>query len=213
MTATYPEISDSNAAVLRQLIPDIDHLLGREVPAATTLEGKAAQLRLFTTIARLLRQLERPILLILEDIHLSEAGLLPLPFVSQLIQEQKLLILASYRSDERPSMPQEMPQANHLHLSRLSPEALRQLSIAMLGQAGDEAIQSLLQRETEGNAFFAVERALAEDAGRLTDINTTGFRSKFCPMASRILYRRVDKIPQSAITLLHKAALAGTMST
>ncbi len=213
LVATLPQVDDLTASVLLPLVPDIAQLLHRAVEPAPELKEDAAQARLFTTIARLFWQAERPLLLILEDLHIAEASLLPLPYLTRLVTEYSLLILGSYRSDERPTLPTELDGMTHLFLPRLTADAMSDLSAAMLGDAGRaEAIQALLQRETEGNAFFAVEvvRALAEEAGRLGDIGQMTLPETLLPNGIQgIVQRRVSKLSSDARALLVKTAVAG----
>ncbi|MEM7114413.1 MAG: tetratricopeptide repeat protein [Chloroflexota bacterium] len=208
-----PDMDDLMAGVLLPLVPDIAQLLQRPVAPAPNLNESAAQQRLFMTIARLFWQVERPLLLILEDLHWSDASLLPLPYLLRLVAEHKLLIISSYRNDERPNLPNELPEMTHLPLARLGAAAMANLSAAMLGEAGrDQEIQALLQRETEGNAFFAVEvvRALAEEAGRLGDIGKVTLPETLLPNGIQdIVQRRVSKLSELARELLVKTAVAG----
>jgi predicted ATPase len=213
LVVTLPQIDDLTASVLLPLVPDIGQLLGREVPSAPELEGMAAQQRLFTTIARLFKRVERPLLLILEDLHWANVSLLPLPYLLRHINRHRLLVVGSYRSDERPDLPERLRQMSLLPLARLTPAALSELSSAMLGPVGEqEAVLTLLQRETEGNAFFAVEvvRALAEQVGRLSDIGQMALPEKLVPNGIQdIVQRRLSKLPDSAKALLVQTAVAG----
>ncbi len=213
LVATLPEVDDLTASVLLPLVPDMAQLLERDVPPATELKEDAAQVRLFTTIARLFWRAKRPLLLILEDLHLAHASLLPLPYLTRLVANYPLLILGSYRSDERPHLPEEISDVIHLPLPRLSAAAMADLSAAMLGNVGrDKRIQRLLQRETEGNAFFAVEvvRTLADEAGRLGDIGQMTLPETLLPNGIQdIVQRRVGKLPDEARELLVKTAVVG----
>ncbi|MEM7113991.1 MAG: tetratricopeptide repeat protein [Chloroflexota bacterium] len=213
LVATLPEIDALAASVLLPLVPDIAQLLGSPVQAAPELQSNAAQTRLFTTMARLLRQAKRPLLLILEDLHLDAASLLPLPYLTRSVKQHKLLLLGSYRSDEHPSLPNALSGMNHLPLERLSAAAMATLSEAMLGDVGrSKTLQSLLQRETEGNAFFAVEvvRALAEEAGQLTAIDQTTLpQSLMSAGIQSVITRRLTQVPLRAHRLLTLAAVAG----
>ncbi|MCP4997000.1 MAG: serine/threonine-protein kinase PknK, partial [Gammaproteobacteria bacterium] len=128
-----PTIADQTAAVLAPLVADMADLLGREVPPAPPLTGEAAQKRLFAAIATLFQQQSQPILLLLEDLQWTRESLLPLPDLLAHIDQQQLLIIGSYRDDERPDLPQQLPQMQAISLDRLSPDNMRQLSQAMLG--------------------------------------------------------------------------------
>src|SRR5258708_36938387 len=86
------------------------------------------------------------------------------------------LILATYRDDEAAELPGLRNRAKVIKLNRLSKDAMADLSTSMLGQSGHfPEMIDFLQRETEGNVFFAVEivRALAEEAGEIEKIGTT----------------------------------------
>ncbi|MCP4538622.1 MAG: hypothetical protein GY832_15925 [Chloroflexi bacterium] len=81
-----------------------------------------------------------------------------------------LLIIGTYRDDERPDLPDDLSGMQVLKLERLTEQGIAELSASMLGSAGGrEPVLDLLRRETEGSPFFLVEvvRALAEEAGQL----------------------------------------------
>ncbi|MEM7801699.1 MAG: tetratricopeptide repeat protein, partial [Chloroflexota bacterium] len=207
------EIDDLSAGVLQSLVPDISDLLQREVPPAPPLKGKAAQLRLLTTIASVFYAVEQPILLILEDLHWTKESILPLPYLLDGISSQRLLIVASYRNDEMPDLPSRLPSMQLLSLDRFNEETISQLSQAMLGTNGErEEIVDLLIKETEGNAFFAVEviRALAEASGHLDSVSENANPSRLIPHGiQEIVERRLARLPQEAQALLSLAALVG----
>ncbi|MEM7532237.1 MAG: protein kinase [Chloroflexota bacterium] len=207
------EIEDLTASILLPLVPDIAQLIGRPVHPAPELNSNAAQVRLFTTLSRLFQQLDRPILLILEDVHWADVSLLPFPYLTRRIDDRPLLIFATYRNDERPDLPNLVTEMTHFPLERLSSEAMADLSAAMLGEAGKRTdIQALLQEETEGNAFFAVEvvRSLADRAGRLGNIAEMILPKQIITNGIRgIVEQRLNRLPTWARQLLVKAAVAG----
>jgi hypothetical protein len=203
-------LSDLEAGVIKPLIPDVETLLGRKIPDALTLPGEAAQQRLHFTIAEICRtaaQTAPPLVLLLEDLHWTDESLEPLKVLLRLIADLPLLAIGSYRSEESPSLPLLLPDAHVLPVERLRPEHIAELSASMLGGVGKEpSVLKLLQKETEGNAFFLVEtvNALAEKAGRLDAVGQTplpeyilpvgcsassgndwnGFRSKIAPCSN-----------------------------
>jgi len=111
-----------------------------------------------------------------------------------------LVIIGSYRSDERPALPDELPTAQVIQMERLNDSEIAELSHSMLGDAGrDRQILTLLKRETEGNVFFLVEvvRFLAEEAGSLEQIvHRTLPRQVFAGGIQRLLQRRLDQVPE-----------------
>ena len=98
-------------------------------------------------------------------------------------------------------------------LNRLTNEMITELGEAMLGEVGKQpAVIALLQRETEGNAFFAVEvvRALAEEVGRLDSIGDMVLPETLLPNGIQdVVARRVGRLSQPARELLNLAAVAG----
>ncbi|MFP2903290.1 AAA family ATPase, partial [Corallococcus sp. 4LFB] len=164
------ELSDREARVLRPLVPDLEALLGREVPAAPELDADMAQLRLHQTVEDLFARLSQPTVVILEDLHQAHAESLQL--LAQLAARAPglpLLLLASFRDDEAPQLPERLSGPRMLRLLRLDAEEIAQLGESMLGAVGRRPdVVDLLRRESEGNPFLLVEvvRALAEERGR-----------------------------------------------
>jgi tetratricopeptide (TPR) repeat protein len=214
--ALSTELSDLEAGVLSEIVPDIAALLERDVPAAPELDVQAGQQRLVQTIANVLCRQSAPILLLLEDLQWTGEGLLPLKQLNRLVSEPSalsLLIVGSYRDDERPDLSLELPAMKAIKLKRLDPDNIAELSISMLGESGRRPqVLDLLQRETEGNVFFLVEvvRALAEESGRLSGVGLMTLPdSVFAGGIQRIIQRRLDRVPVQARPLLKLAAVAG----
>ena len=213
LVATVPQLDDRAASVLLSLVPDIGELLGRNVVPAAELPDQAAQVRLFASIAKLFQQAERPILLIIEDLQWANQSLLPLVYLSRLAKQQSLMIVGSFRSDERPNLPESLPDMTLLPLDRLNVDEMAELSEAMLGKVGQrEAILTLLQRESEGNAFFAVEivRSLASELDNLGDLEHQKMPVSLISSGIQdIVAHRLASISQDGQVLLDIAAVAG----
>jgi tetratricopeptide (TPR) repeat protein len=207
------DLTDLEAEVLKAIIPDIGALLGRLVADAPELDGVAGQQRLILTVAEIFRRQKRPVLLLLEDLHWASESLNVLKPLLHIVGELSLLIIGSYRDDERPRLPEELPEMKVIKLGRLPEEDIAQLSVSMVGEGGREQhVIEFLQRETEGNVFFLVEvvRALAEEAGTLTDVGRVSLPVRvFAGGVQRILRRRLEHVPPEARPLLKLAAVAG----
>lgn len=207
------ELSDLDAGILKDIVPDIDELQNRAIPPVADLEGVAHQQRLVGTIASLFQRQQRPILLVLEDLQWTRESLDVLKPLIGLTSDLSLMIVASYRDDEAPDLPQALPGMNLLKLERLSPDSITTLSVSMLGEAGRQnQIQEFLQRESEGNVFFIVEvvRVLAEEAGRLDRVGRISL-PKFVTAGGiqAVVERRLSRVPPEGLELLRLAALAG----
>ncbi|MCP4418869.1 MAG: tetratricopeptide repeat protein [Chloroflexi bacterium] len=206
-------LDDLAIGVLQALIPDITQLLKRDVLSVPEIDGSAARQRLISTIINLFSNQSQSVLLILEDLHWAEQGLDLLQQLTRLAPRLPLLIIGSYRNDESSLLIEQLPMMEELPLSRLSSAEIEALSSSMLGKVGENSeVLALLQRETEGNAFFLVEvvRALAKEAGRLSAIGHTPLPQQLFPEGIQtIVQRRLARVPQEAIPLLTGMAVAG----
>lgn len=209
------DVNDLEASVLKTLVPDIGDLLHRHVEDAPTLNSAATQRRIINTIVDLFHKQKDPIVLILEDLQWAVESLEILKALIPLANSLPLLIIGTYRDDERPNLPDELPSAKHLKLQRLDKAAIAELSESILGEVGRlPRILNLLQRETEGNVFFLVEvvRALAEQAGQLSSINTLTLPEKiFARGIYDIVERRLKSVSPEAQWALQIAAVHGRL--
>ncbi|NDJ63085.1 MAG: tetratricopeptide repeat protein [Chloroflexi bacterium] len=207
-------VSDSEAAVLRALVPNIGALLNRDIPAAPDLPGQDGRRRLAATIAALITRQPGTLLVLLEDLHWADESLAPLQHLLGALQRwARLMIVATYRSDERPALPDVLPGMERLMLERLDADDVEALAVSMLGEdARQPELVSLLQRETEGNVFFLIEvvRALAEASGRLADIAAMRLpETVFAGGVQQIVRRRLARVPDWGQRLLKVAAVIG----
>jgi tetratricopeptide (TPR) repeat protein len=207
------EISDLDASILREVVVDIERLLGRSIPEVTPLESDQHQRRLISSMVALIRNTKRVLVIILEDLQWLSESLEVLKALVQAVSDLPVLILASFRSDERPKLPSEMQGMTHLPLERLSHEEIGDLSESMLGVSGREPhVIELLAKETEGNVFFLVEtvRALAEEAGALGNVGRMTLPpTVFAGGVKKVVERRLNHVPKEYHRLLKVAAVAG----
>ncbi len=204
-------LGDLEASILKEIVPDIGALQGREVPDAPSLDSRDAQVRLLRAIVGAFRAQQQPILLLLEDLQWANESLEVLQYLQPFVPKLPLLIVGSYRYDKSRDLPAQLPQMQIIRLERLSAEEITHLSRSMLGTAGEYTeVTDLLQRETEGNVFFIVEvvRTLAEEAGGLDRIGTKTLPQKVLAGGMQaILRRRLARLPDHA--LIQRAAVAG----
>ncbi|MCC7205882.1 MAG: hypothetical protein IT323_01160, partial [Anaerolineae bacterium] len=201
-------------SVLKLLVPDIDALVEYPVPVVPDLDAQTSRERLAAVLEALFQRQKTPLLLILEDLQWFRGDALALVArICRAAEHAPLFIVGSYRDDEAPDMPHRLPGMRPLHLDRLSPPHIAEMSELMLGAAGrGSQLIDLLQRETEGNAFFIVEvvRALAEEAGELAQIGRLTLPSSvFAGGMRQVINRRLGRVPESARPLLQIAAVAG----
>ena len=208
------DLSDLEAGILSEIAPSLTHLLERPIPTVPELAGTANEQRLALTLTSILKRQPQPILLILEDIHWAQKSLTPLKQILNAQQELKgMMVVASFRAEEAPRLPDQLSGAKQLTLNRLNGEDIEALSRAILGEKASTAkLISLLQKETEGNTLFIVEvmRTLAEEVGKLAEIGRTKLPTEILTQNMQsLLERRIIQVAKKDRQLLQLAAIAG----
>jgi predicted ATPase len=208
-------VTDDEAILLKAIIPSIDTLLERDIPDVDIPELNQ---RLPMVVDALLHRAakQQPIVLILEDLQWVAESTHEMKLISMLMNLSSalpLMILASYRDDECPNLPQLLPNAQSIQLQRLTPEEIARLSASMLGDAGKRPqVVNFLNQHTEGNVFFIIEvvRVLAEEAGRITDIGLSTLPTHvIAEGVQRVVSYRLAQLPDWARTVVNIAAVAG----
>lgn len=208
-------LTELEAGVLKPIVPDIGALIGREVPDAPPLDSAPARQRLAQTLLDALRLQYRVVLLLMEDLQWAAEGLELLRDISRAVADLPILVVGTYRDDERPELPAELSTAQVIKLRRFSHETIETLSLAMLGEVGgrDEVVH-FLERETEGNVFFVIEvlRALADASGGLNAIAVQRLPETVAAGGVRdVLKRRLARLPYDTLGLLRLTAVAGRL--
>ena len=160
--------------VLGGLIPDLRQP-GVDPAHDDSSDASGRLGRLFDGVIAVLGRLshERPLVLVLEDIHWADGSTRDLiRFLVRNLRDERLLLLATYRSDDlhrrHPVMPLlgELERADNverLELGRFDREELREQLAGILGEApSPEEIDVLLER-SDGLPFYVEE--LVADAG------------------------------------------------
>jgi tetratricopeptide (TPR) repeat protein len=212
--ALMTELNDEEAGLLKRLVPDIGRLLERDIPDASLLDPQAIKNKLLEVIGDAFRRFDQPVLLLLEDLQwASSNSLVVLNHLNGMASQLPLLILGTFRDDDRPDLPALLPAMNPLKLDRLTESETAELSASMLKMdTQQQQLVSLLQRETEGNPFFLVEivRALAEEAGELRSVETMALPEHIITGGlQQLVQRRLDRVPTEYRPLLQVAATDG----
>ncbi|MEQ8674274.1 MAG: tetratricopeptide repeat protein [Aggregatilineales bacterium] len=211
--ALSTHIEPDEASILKAIIPDIGDLLGYQVENAPILDGMEARTRLIETLTHLFRKQTQPTLLIMEDLHWADDSLNTLRAIINHVKSMSLIIVCTYRDDERSEIADLLPEASLIRLGRLPKTAIAELSESILGSVGKQPnLVSLITKETEGNVFFIVEviRALAEQAGSLRSINETEIpKNVLSGGIQQVIKQRLQHVPDEAQPLLKLAAIIG----
>lgn len=206
-------VSDNEAAVLKQFVPDIETLIGRPVPDITIQQNQQGQSRLESIILSLFHRQTQPLVVILEDLQWAADDLPLLHSLVNMVRDLPLVLIGSYRDDEMPQLPDKLPGAKTIRLPRLTAAEIEALAASIVGEGGRQPqVIDLLNRETEGNVFFIVEvlRALAEEAGALAEIGRKTLPDHvFAGGMQHVIQRRLNRVPEDARSLLRVAAVIG----
>lgn len=169
---------------------------------------------LVNTIENIIRRQPGPMLLILEDLHWVKESLSIVQHLSDVVSELPLMIVASYRDDERPELGEKLKEMQFIKLKRLTREKIEELTGSIIGErvSQEPALIDMIQRETEGNIFFIVEvmRILADRAGQFNEIvNRTLPMNILSGGIDAVVQRRLERLPEEMQGLLNLAALGG----
>ena len=168
-----------------------------------------ARSRLFTSVLWLLHQLtqQRPVVLVLEDVHWADASSLDLlNYLARTAGRERLMLLLTCRDDALPRDPAARRAIADLGRAELTRDIeLRPLEPDQVGELLDQAGFRLspARRDrvlglADGNPFIALELA-AHDGAKGT--HTEALR--------RALLGPVDELPDTARSTLHVAAVLG----
>ncbi|MGB1285152.1 MAG: serine/threonine-protein kinase PknK [Aggregatilineales bacterium] len=208
-------ISLEEASIIKVIVPDVATFVNRDVADAPPLAEEAAHERLVETIVTLIARHSdaQPMLIIMEDLHSADEGLDVIRALNRLLIDLPVMIVGSYRSDERATLPQDLPGMRLMLLERLDSNEMQQLSRSILGDAGErEQVLELLERETEGNVLFIIE-VIRELANSVDSLDKIGYmtlpKTIFSGGVRSIVQKRLENLTPDALPLLRQAALIG----
>jgi predicted ATPase len=212
--ALLSDIADEDAAVLKTIFPEIERILGHEIPNVQAFDPQVLSERLLDVIVDLFARHPDPILLEIEDCHVAGESLKLLFRLAQLASTRKLLVVASFRDNESPQLASQSQGMQLLHIPRFAPAEVQQMAVSILGETmgSNPALLAFLERETEGNAFFLVEavRQLAEDSGRLDRVSADMLPERvFSGGMKSYVRRRLERLPAWAQRSIQLVAVLG----
>ena len=153
-------------ADLSRLLPELGPTAGDSVSEPNV---GSQQARLFELLLGVLDRLARnaPTLLVLEDLHWADRSSRDfLGFLLRNVRSERLLVLATYRSDElhrrhplRPLLAEleRSDRAERIELARLSAEEAELMLEQILGEPPSKALAARLFERTDGNPLFLEE--------------------------------------------------------
>ncbi|MGD0558458.1 MAG: LuxR C-terminal-related transcriptional regulator [Streptosporangiaceae bacterium] len=219
-----PAVRDAVGArpMLGRLLPDV----GARQPQERDSAGLARQ-QMFGAMLGLLAELavERPLLLVLEDLHWADGSTQALlTFLSRVLHRERIAILGTYRTDDlhrrhplRPVLAElrRLPTVTAIDLGPLDSAALA-IHLSSLhhndGAQLDAATLNSLVERSEGNAYYAEELFAA--AGHETQLRpvpdaSLAERAELPSGLAALLLSRVEQMSDEAQLVLRAAAVAG----
>ena len=209
----------AGAAEVAQLIPEVAEKL--DVEPAKGSDSEEARFRLFDSVTTLMlgAARDRPIVLVLDDLHWAdEPSLLLLRFAARELASSGLLILGTYRDVElgrHHPLARMLGEISGIEGSRRIP--LKGLSVGAVerylemtaGAPAPVGLAEAVQERTDGNPFFVGEvvRLLASE-GKLTSGGSAAELQ--IPQGVReVIGRRLDRLSDETNATLRVAAVIG----
>jgi hypothetical protein len=212
------EVLAASAPYVAQLVPAVRDALP-DLPPAPALESEQARFGLFDAIATFLRDraAERPLVIVLEDLHWADGpSLLLTEFLARTLHNVPLMALATYREIEahrepalRDTIGRLERAARRISLGGLASGAVTQLVTANTSGRVRLSFVRRVVELTQGNPLFVEEmmRMLVAE-GRLAQAQ--GARALPLPVGVReTIRRRLEPLPASAHELLAVASVIG----
>jgi DNA-binding CsgD family transcriptional regulator len=198
-------------AELAHLLPDLGPAAPRpHLRPDASVSAVAAQARLFEIVFGMLRRLadERPLVLVLEDLHWADSSTRDLlRFLVRNARDARYLFVATYRSDElhrrhplRPLLAElaRLPNVDHLDLPAFGEKEVAQQLAGITGEPPTSELVAAILARSGGNPFFAEELIAAGAFGLAL------------PRSLRdTLVDRARRLADDAQVMLRVAAVAG----
>jgi tetratricopeptide (TPR) repeat protein len=179
-----------------------------------------ARFRLFEAVTRQLRSAaaERPLVVVLEDVHWADRGsLLLLEYLGAEIADARLLVLVTFRGEEPDSQAALATTlgelVRHAHCERvvlggLERDEVDELLATLLDRPPEAGVIDRIVARTDGNPFFVKEVALSI-ASRPASHEATELERLVPPAVKEALACRLDRLSPSTREALALAAVMG----
>ncbi|WP_086727114.1 helix-turn-helix transcriptional regulator [Streptomyces carpinensis] len=194
---------------LARLLPE---LCEQPVTRGTGRHDEDGMARLFELTARLLEQVaaDRTVVLALEDLHWADASTRHLlAYLFRTLRTGRLVVLASYRSDDihrrhplRPLLAEldRLRTVRRIELARFTREEVgRQIAGILAAEPAPAQVDEIFER-SDGNAFFVEELACCANEGCVS----------LSDSLRDVLLVRVEALPESAQRVVRIAAEGGS---
>jgi tetratricopeptide (TPR) repeat protein len=207
---------------LTRLLPELKEQLPAAEPPPV-VELATARFRLCQAVSGLLRRLsqDRPLLVVVDDLHWADAGSLGLlAFVATELRQARLTVLGTYR-DIKVTAGQPLaetlgvlarePVVERVTLRGLGEAEVASILAAVIGTPAAERLVQAVHDRTDGNPFFVSEllRLLQSERVFAGDEAMATARRAIPAGVREVLQRRLARLPEQTNAVLLVAAVAG----
>ena len=209
------------ASEVAHIVPDLYDVF-RDLPTLAPSDSDGARFRLFDATAVFLQRasMGRPLVLVLDDIHVADVpSLLLARFVSRQLRGTRLMLVLTYRDEEIERSTGLLDALADLvgvgDVRRVDLRGLGRTDVAHIvevvtGAMPPEAVVSRVHSDTDGNALFVSEvvRLLADD-GRLAPGISMSDHLTIPPTVRSVISRRLERLSPECRRTLELAAVIG----
>jgi hypothetical protein len=209
-------------AELARVLPELGHLLP-DLPEPADVDPDTARFRLFDAATSFLKRsaVERPIVVILDDLHAAdEPSLLLLRFVADELSDAHVLIVACYRDTELTADDPlaatvaelaRLPLTRQLMLAGLAETEVRRFVELISGREPPEGLAAAVYAETGGNPLFVGEtvRLLVTEGLFERPMAVTAWQLSVPQGIREVITRRLTRLSDATTRLLALAAVLG----
>ncbi|MGW3208590.1 helix-turn-helix transcriptional regulator [Streptomyces sp. NPDC001135] len=213
LRALYDALPEEFTAAARGQEEELARLLPDLGEAGAGRHDEQGTARLFELTARLLERIAaaQPVVLVLEDLHWADASTRHLlAYLVRTLRAGRLLVLASYRSDDihrrhplRPLLAEldRLRTVRRIELARFTREEVGRQIAGILAAEPDPAQVDEIFERSDGNAFFVEELAVA---------GCDGCGAGLTDSLRDLLLVRVETLPDSAQRVTRVVAEGGS---
>lgn len=212
----FVELAGTRAGYLAHVVPEIGGLITHTAPVVRSTDQD--RFAVFDATSSLLADIasQRPLLLILDDLHATdEASLHLLHFLTRGLRTSRALVIGTYIEADMKRAPELARvtagiarEAEVVHLEGLSRDDVARYFEGVTGEAPAKGMPAEIHGVTEGNPLFLDEavRLVATGGARRPD-QSLGYR---VPAGARDLTRRrLSPLPDETVKVLAVAAVIG----
>lgn len=220
--ATLVELPGSAARDLATLLPELSDLAQEPSPPSDLVDPATARFRLFESTVTFLRACaaERPIVILLDDLHAADTpSLLLLRFVAAQLSGARILVVGAYRNvdpavdtdlADAVAAVERVPSTQRLTLAGLGHGDVARLIEASTGVEPAPDVVAVVHRETEGNPLFVGEVArLIDNEDVLSSTGVSSMPLVIPQTVKEVIGRRLDHLSDACRRVLVLASVIG----